>query len=165
MIKLIKSKKGQELPGTLVDIVSIVFFIVLVLFLFLLLFLHSCSTESSNTEKLNSFSSALDLNTQLLNFLRTPIIFSEKQYATIAELAELSIYDASYEEIINNQMGIAFGNQPHSYAFMIHKGGAGRAFGNPAVLVYDVLVYGKSSSVAIPGYDFKEVEFTLIRIT
>ena len=164
MKKLIKNKKGIELPGALlVDVAAVIVFIFIALFFFILFLIHGCSAESQYKETMNSMTGTLDLNTQLNSLLRTPINVTNVNL-TFAELGILSLYNPTYQDEVNNFMKKAFKDQPYLYGLKISKGVRfPSSFGNLPVVTYSSFFNGVS--VQIPAQDFELVTFTLYRMT
>ena len=151
------NKKAQAV-GIFGIVVYVVVALIVILF-FGLFVVYGCVAESQKPVEIKTASQDVDLNLVLANTLRTPV-FVDGANVTIVELGMLTLYNSTYNSVMENELRLMFEELPYLYALKITKGNRIRILGNA-----NVGVYGTCASAEIPSQDFGIVEFRLCRLT
>ena len=163
-MKLLKSKKAMEIPGALlVDIFAYIVFIALVIILAVMMSIHGCTALKAQESKINSLSSDAELNTVIINLLKTPVIIDSAEL-TFAEIAQISLYSQEHDAYITDFFSKRFNQLPGFYMIGISKGIRSKSFGDSRAGTY-ARYYGATASLELPFYDSDQLKFTLSHLT
>ena len=149
------NKKAGGVPAGIFAILMLIFIVVIII-LGSVLLLYGCAQERAKELEIKTASENLDLDMMLINILRTPE-FVDGINMTFADVAVLSLYDSTYNDLLNNKMRYSFAQFSHYYAVQIIRGDIKRTIGPSSA------VSGTSASIDIPAPDYGIIQFKLYR--
>ena len=149
------NKKAGGVPAGIFAILMLIFIIVIII-LGSVLLLYGCAQERAKETEIKIASENLDLDMMLINILKTPLS-ADGINLNFADVAVLSLYDPSYNDLLNNKMRTSFAQFPHYYAVQIIKGDIKRTMGPSSA------VSGSSALIEIPAPDYGIIQFKLYR--